>query len=88
MNHAMFRYVMYDLFEGGGKFNFFFETFESFLLDNKNRQISFYSATRSSFIVPLVVWYVMETLLLVFVILLLTDSLSYSHKYKQHNGGD
>ena len=80
MNHAMFRYVMYDLFEGGGEFNFFFETFESFLLDN-------YSATRCSFIVPLVVWYVMETLLLVFVILLLTDSLSYSHKYKQHNGG-
>ena len=24
MNHVMFRYVMYDSFEGGGKFNFFF----------------------------------------------------------------
>ena len=51
----MFRYVMYDSFEGSGEFNFFFETFESFLLDNKNRQISFYSATRCSFIVRLVV---------------------------------
>ena len=60
MNHAMFRYVMYDSFEGGGEFNFFFETFESFLLDNKNRQISFYSATRCSFIVLLVIWYVMR----------------------------
>ena len=34
MNHAMFRYVMYDSFEGGGEFNFF-RNIRIILLDNK-----------------------------------------------------